>query len=103
MKNGNNDKAANDINTVRARSNAKPIGAGQVDIDYILDERARELYSEEFRTLTLCRLGLLYDRTKKFGYEASRKTVMEKNNLCPIPQSVIDANSQAEFPNNPGF
>ena len=74
-----------------------------MDIDYLLDERARELYAEEFRTLTLCRMGLLYDRTKRFGYEVSARTVGEKNNLCPIPQSVIDANSQADFPNNPGF
>lgn len=77
--------------------------AADVNIDYLLDERARELYAEEFRTLTLCRMGLLYDRVKRFGYEASAKTVRERNNLGPIPQSVIDANSQAEFPNNPGF
>ena len=103
MKNGNNENAAEDINVVRARSKARPATASEVNIDYILDERARELVGEEFRTMTLCRLGLLYDRTKRFGYEASRNTVTEKNNLCPIPQSVIDANSQAEFPNNPGY
>jgi tetratricopeptide (TPR) repeat protein len=103
MKNGNKEKAANDINTVRSRVKAKPISASDINIDYILDERARELVGEEFRTMTLCRLGLLYDRTKRFGYTASQNTVKEKNNLCPIPQSVIDANSQAEFPNNPGY
>lgn len=103
LKNDSKDEAAADINVVRNRANAKPVEAADVDIDYLLDERARELYAEEFRTLTLCRLGLLYDRVKRFGYEASAKTVREKNNLGPIPQSVIDANSQAEFPNNPGF
>lgn len=103
LKNGNKEAAAADINVVRARAKAKPVAASDVDIDYLLDERARELYAEEFRTLTLCRMGLLYDRTKRFGYEVSARTVGEKNNLCPIPQSVIDANSQADFPNNPGF
>ena len=103
LKNGNKEAAAADINVVRARAKAKPVAASDVDIDYLLDERARELYAEEFRTLTLCRMGLLYDRTKRFGYEVSTRTVGEKNNLCPIPQSVIDANSQADFPNNPGF
>ena len=103
LKNDNKDEAAADINVVRNRANAKPVEAADVDIDYLLDERARELYAEEFRTLTLCRMGLLYDRVKRFGYEASAKTVRERNNLGPIPQSVIDANSQAEFPNNPGF
>lgn len=103
MKAGDLTSAAEDINTVRARSNAPLITASDVDIDYILDERARELFGEEMRTLTLCRLGLLYDRTKRFGYEVSGNTVQPKNNLMPIPQSVIDANSQADFPQNPGY
>ena len=103
LKNNQPDKAAADINEVRGRAKAKPVDAADVDIDYILDERARELYAEEFRTLTLCRMGLLYDRTTRFGYEASAKTVREANNLMPIPQTVCDANSQAEFPNNPGY
>ena len=103
MKAGDNTNAANDINVIRSRSKAKAVVSSDINIDYILDERARELVGEEFRTLTLCRLGLLYDRTKKFGYHASQQTVQEKNNLAPIPQSVIDANSQAIFPNNPGY
>ncbi|WP_106831998.1 RagB/SusD family nutrient uptake outer membrane protein [Parabacteroides pacaensis] len=103
MKYGDKDNAAKDINVVRSRAKAVPATASEINIDYILDERARELVGEEFRTMTLCRLGLLYDRTKRFGYYASQNTVNEKNNLCPIPQSVIDANSQAKFPNNPGF
>ena len=103
MKNGNLASAANDINVVRDRANAPLINAANVDIDYILDERARELFGEEMRTLTLTRLGLLYDRTQKYGYEISRNTVAQKNNLMPIPQAVIDANSQAEFPQNPGY
>src|SRR5690606_17233639 len=40
---GNKDLAAADINRVRERSNAKPVSAAEVDIDYLLDERAREL------------------------------------------------------------
>ncbi|MEO5564875.1 MAG: RagB/SusD family nutrient uptake outer membrane protein, partial [Chitinophagaceae bacterium] len=49
--------AAADINVVRARSNANPVLATNVDIDYILDERIRELGVEEKRLLTLMRLG----------------------------------------------
>jgi|SRR5665647_31481 len=97
MKHGDLDKAATDINTVRARSNAKPITAGDVNIDYILDERGRELYGEELRTLTLCRLKLYSDRTKRFGYTVCASSVDNsslKNNLLPIPQQIIDANSE---------
>src|SRR5690606_37089961 len=38
------EKARNDINEIRDRANAPLISAGDVTIDYILDERARELY-----------------------------------------------------------
>lgn len=46
---GDLQKAADDINTVRARAKAKPIAAQDVTIDYLLDERIRELYTEELR------------------------------------------------------
>lgn len=103
MKAGDNVKAAADVNAVRNRAGATPATAGEINIDYILDERIRELFGEELHTLTLTRLGLLYDRTKRFGYVVSQNTVQPKNNLMPIPQAVIDANSQAVFEQNPGY
>lgn len=103
MKAGNLEAAAADINAVRNRAGAIPVTPGEVNIDYILDERIRELFGEELHTLTLCRLGLLYDRTKRFGYVVSQNTVQQKNNLMPIPQVVIDANSQSTFEQNPGY
>lgn len=103
MKAGNLAAAAADINAVRNRAGATPVTPGEVNIDYILDERIRELFGEELRTVTLTRLGLLYDRTKRFGYVVSQNTVDTKNNLMPIPQTVIDANSQAVFEQNPGY
>jgi len=103
LKSGNLAKAAEDINVIRNRAGATPAIPGEMSIDYILDERIRELFGEELHTLTLCRLGLLYDRTKRFGYVISQQTVAQKNNLMPIPQSVIDANSQETFEQNPGY
>ena len=97
------DLAADDINVVRRRANATPVAAANVDIDYILDERARELYGEEFRMMTLARLGKIYDRTKKYGYEKSQASVQMMNNLMPIPQTAIDRNTGAKMPNNPGY
>lgn len=99
---GDLENAAADINTVRARSNANPISASEVDIDYILDERARELMVEEPRRLTLARLGLLDDRIKKYN-PVSAPTIQEFHNLWPIPQSEIDANQEADLPQNPGY
>lgn len=103
LKSGSLAKAAADINEVRARSEAAPVNVSQVNMDYLLDERARELLGEEYRTMTLCRMNLLYDRTKRFGFENSAKTVREINNLFPIPQSAIDANLDAELIQNPGY
>jgi hypothetical protein len=94
--------AAIDINTVRARCNADPIGAGNVNIDFILDERIRELGTEEKRLLTLMRLGKWYDRVIKCNpFYAS--AALPKYNLWPIPQSEIERNRGAVLAQNPGY
>lgn len=94
--------AANDINIVRSRAQATPVVAGEVDIDYILDERMRELGVEEKRRLTLMRLGLLYDRVKELNpYYADE--VLPKYNLWPIPAAEIERNIDAELEQNPGY
>ncbi len=95
-------KAAADINVVRSRANASPVAEGSVDINYILDERARELMVEEPRRLTLARLGLLDDRVKMYN-PVSASTIQEFHNLWPIPQTEIDANLGAELSQNPGY
>lgn len=95
--------AADDLNVVRRRANATIVAAADVNIDYILDERARELYGEEFRMMTLTRLGKLYERTKKYGYEKAQESVQTINNLMPIPQDAIDRNVGVTMPNNPGY
>ena len=55
-------KAAADINIVRERTLAPPITAVDVTLEYILDERARELVAEETRKTELTRIsGILAD------------------------------------------
>lgn len=103
LKLGDKSKAAEDINQVRERAKAPLVKAENVSIDYILDERARELMGEELRSLTLMRLDKFVEYTKKYGYEMSAKTIEEKNNLYPIPQGVIDANKDCPMENNPGW
>jgi hypothetical protein len=99
---GKTPEAAADINVVRARSNADAVLPANVNIDYILDERMRELGVEEKRLLTLNRLGKWYDRVVKCNpYYASQAD--PKYNLWPIPQSVIEANREAKLEQNPGY
>lgn len=100
---GQKDLAAGDINVIHTRAQSPLITGADVDIDYILDERMRELLGEEWRMLTLCRLGKLYDRTSRFGYGPAKKSIKEKNNLFPIPQRVIDGNVGVVIEQNPGY
>ncbi|MEO6231684.1 MAG: RagB/SusD family nutrient uptake outer membrane protein [Ferruginibacter sp.] len=94
--------AAADINLVRARSNAAPVAPGSVNIDYILDERIRELGVEEKRLFTLMRLGKWYDRIIKCNpFYAS--AAQQNYNLWPIPQSEIERNRGAVLGQNPGY
>lgn len=101
---GDLSKAADDINKVRARSNAKLINSDDVTLDYILDERARELIVEEPRHRTLVRTGKLVERVRKYNMRAdARATIQEKHQFWPIPQKAIDANFSAELKQNPGY
>lgn len=96
--------AADAINVVRARAKATPASAAQVNIDYLLDERARELLGEEMRRITLSRFGreVFLRRVKELNTQ-SKAAIKEGNELWPIPQEVIDANSDAVFPQNQGY
>jgi len=108
MGNGDLASAAADINVVRGRAQATPVTPGEIDIDYILDERMRELGVEEKRRLTLNRLGLLYDRANRFCNGNPVATnfgcdVQPYHNLFPIPFSEIESNTGATLEQNPGY
>ncbi|MBN2214530.1 MAG: RagB/SusD family nutrient uptake outer membrane protein [Bacteroidales bacterium] len=104
LKKGVKDSAAADINVVRARANAPAVTAGEVTIEYILDERARELMTEEPRTRTLIRMGKLVERVRLYDPDpVSRETVEDHNQFWPVPQSAIDANTGAVLEQNDGY
>jgi starch-binding outer membrane protein, SusD/RagB family len=106
--------AAQNINVIRERSNATPVTAAQVDLDFLLDERAREFMAEEERRYVLLRHGaqLYVDRTKSFNkaYHFARpdnpmisQIITLRDSVFPIPRPVITTNIGSEFPQNPGF
>lgn len=101
---GNSDpgKAADDINVVRDRAHAALISAGDVNINYILDERARELHFEEKRVLTLMRLGMQKERVDLYNV-MSKGFIQDKHKLWPIPQSEIERNTEAKLDQNLGY
>ncbi len=57
--------AAADLNEVRTRAGAAAYDPGEVTIDVIMDERARELYYEEPRKTELTRVAFIYAMTGK--------------------------------------
>ena len=99
---GSLDEAATTINIIRARSHASLVTASAINIDFILDERSRELVCEEHRRYTLIRTGKLLERAGKYNFNGGQ-FITERDQLYPIPQEVIDANLTLEMPQNPGF
>ncbi len=103
FKNGDPSNAAFYINELRNRANASNITSGDVTIDLILDERARELFSEEHRRYTLLRNAKWIERTNLYNTVASGNIDPARDRLYPIPQSFIDSNLDNEISNNPGY
>lgn len=103
LKKGDKQKAAEDINVVRSRAKATLATAEEIDMDYILDERMRELLVEEPRRLTLIRTGKLVERVRKYHTAGGGATIQDYHQFWPIPQSAIDANIDSKLEQNPGY
>lgn len=73
--NGNTAAALADVNVVRARAQATP--ATSIDIDYLFDERARELYTETPRKTELTRVAYIMAQLGINGYTLNN---MHENN-----------------------
>lgn len=107
LRKGDKIKACSDINLIRDRAKCTyRVTPDMVSLDFILDERARELYVEECRWNTLLRMGgtVAVDRIRKYAmWPVTQATLNFDYNLWPIPQTVIDRNMQAVIPQNPGW
>jgi hypothetical protein len=110
---GNTAEAAQMINVLRVRA-ATPafkndprqlVTAGQITLDFIMDEREREMAGEFTRWYDLVRPGAQFfvDRVKKYNPHGSAN-VQLKHALRPIPQSQIDGVLKGpKYPQNPGY
>lgn len=117
FKQGNSAGAAASINVLRQRAYPDYPLHGQVQpsditLDFILDERARELVGEENRRMTLLRTGTLVERVQNYLNKYNTATgqpvtgisnVTTRNGLLPIPQTSIDLNTGAVLTQNPGY
>ncbi len=107
---GNNSAAADHINVLRTRAAVKePVdytaemqaSPGEIDIDFILDERARELCGEHLRWFDLRRTGKLGERISQYNPDI---TLFKPHHvLRPISQTELDAVLNDDFQQNPGY
>lgn len=116
---GNATQAATYINVVRERAAATgkkaqmDITGAQVNIDFILDERARELCGEFDRWYDLARTNTLVARVKAYNPplmtlpngvygSAAAANIQAFHLLRPIPQTEIDRTA-GKITQNPGY
>lgn len=111
--------AAEWINKIRRRSNVSEIPSSEVSIDFILDERSRELVTEEQRRHTLIRLSQENGGDERLSSNIFKTRVRTHNEvsgrevrgmhddqtpvLFPIPQMFIDSNTGRKIEQNPGY
>ncbi|MDP4260501.1 MAG: RagB/SusD family nutrient uptake outer membrane protein [Bacteroidota bacterium] len=82
---------------------AQQVTAGQMTIDFLLDERSRELFAEDCRWWDLSRTQTLVTRVQAWNSEAAAG-VLSTNMLRPIPQSEIDLVTEGpKYPQNLGY
>ncbi len=106
VKQGKLADAANSINVLRTRANAAQVSASDMNLNFILDERARELVAEENRRMTLMRTGTLVERALRLNSNDAQKPITgltATNLLLPIPLNDIQINKDAKLEQNPGY
>ncbi len=96
------------LNVVRKRANVEDAALAEFNINYILDERGREMLGEYNRWFDLKRTGTLVARAVQYNYKITSVSNFNGNNgaqkiLRPIPQTVIDLNQNKNFPQNPAY
>lgn len=87
------------VNLIRARAGATAAISADLTLQFVLDERGRELYWEGHRRTDLVRYGLLTSATYLWPWKggvASGTAVDAKYNLFPIPAANRTANPNLE-------
>ncbi|MCD9575099.1 RagB/SusD family nutrient uptake outer membrane protein [Flavobacterium soyae] len=107
LKAGNPGTGLDRLNEVRRRAGVANATAAEFNIDYILDERGRELLGEYKRWFDLKRTGTLVARASAHNYKIKAANFVgvggQLKILRPIPQVALDLNQNKDFPQNPGY
>ncbi|AWI25445.1 RagB/SusD family nutrient uptake outer membrane protein [Flavobacterium pallidum] len=92
------------INALRTRANGQTVSSGSINLQFILDERLRELHWEAHRRQDLIRFGQytggVYNWDWK-GNSRSGSAIPAHYNVFPVPTASINANSN--LTQNPNY
>ncbi|PZV83874.1 RagB/SusD domain-containing protein [Algoriphagus aquaeductus] len=107
---GKVSEATATINILRRRAafpgkaDAMEITPSQMNLDFLIEESARELTGEQFRWLNLKRWGKLIERVRLHNAQAA-PNIKDFHVLRPIPQNQIDRaeGGPSGFPQNTGY
>jgi hypothetical protein len=84
------------VNKLRDRAGTERISQAELNLDFILDERSRELYWEAHRRMDLIRFNKFTKNYKwpwKNGVYVGVANIDNKYNIYPIPATEITANT----------
>jgi hypothetical protein len=106
LKLGKQAEAVAAINMVRVRAAAagktEEMKVNAVDMNLIMEERARELAGEQTRWMDLKRWNNLLERVKLYNVDAAAN-ILDKHYVRPIPQKQVDLSENGGFPQNSGY
>ena len=100
----NMNTAAQYVNDVRTRSNASTITETELTLQFMIDERARELNLEGHRRTDLIRFGMFTGSSYLWPWKGgvlNGTSIPDTYNLYPIPSSALQAN--LNLTQNPGY
>jgi hypothetical protein len=92
---GSITQAATYVNTLRTRAGAASVTSSNITLDFVLDERARELYWEGHRRQDLIRFGKYTGSSYLWEWKGNSQSgtgIDDKFKLFPIPAQAIGSN-----------
>ncbi len=101
---GDMNTALQYVNNVRSRSGASTISQSELTLQFMIDERARELNLEGHRRTDLIRFGMFTGGSYIWPWKGglmNGTSIPDHYKLFPIPSSAIQANPN--LTQNPGF
>ncbi|MDR3338561.1 MAG: RagB/SusD family nutrient uptake outer membrane protein [Candidatus Symbiothrix sp.] len=102
--NGNKAQAVTYVNQLLSRAGLPNITQGDLTLDFILDERARELYWEGWRRQDLIRFGKFTGEAYKWQWKGNTHdgtAIADFRNLFPLPEDQLQMNKN--LIQNPGY